>query len=129
MKPRLIAVLVVAVLATTSCSRKSPQAGPGAPEVLVTTVQPRDVPRILERVATLDGFINANINAQVSGYITSRDYKEGMRGSRMLHIKVRDSLLSYLKPGFFEKPQSRYKWLLYHDARSLDSGASRLRSG
>jgi membrane fusion protein (multidrug efflux system) len=35
------------------------------------------VPRVLERVATLDGFINANINAQVQGYIVSRDYKEG----------------------------------------------------
>jgi len=32
---------------------------------------------VLERVATLDGFINANINAQVQGYIISRDYKEG----------------------------------------------------
>ena len=48
-----------------------------APEVQVTTVQPRDVPRVLERVATLDGFINANINAQVQGYIISRDYQEG----------------------------------------------------
>jgi len=35
------------------------------------------VPRVLERVATLDGFINANINAQVQGYIVSRDYQEG----------------------------------------------------
>jgi len=59
------------------CGRKAPQAGPAAPEVQVTTVQPRDVPRVLERVATLDGFINANINAQVQGYIVSRDYKEG----------------------------------------------------
>ena len=49
----------------------------GRPEVLVTTVTPRDVPRVLERVATLDGFINANINAQVQGYIVSRDYQEG----------------------------------------------------
>src|SRR5690348_11699522 len=72
--------LVYALLmyaAVAGCSRKPPQAGPAAPEVQVTTVQPRDVPRVLERVATLDGFINANINAQVQGYIISRDYKEG----------------------------------------------------
>src|SRR5215475_8651720 len=68
--------LLIAVL-VSGCSRKAPQAGPAAPEVLVTTVQPRDVPRVLERVATLDGFINANINAQVQGYIVSRDYQEG----------------------------------------------------
>ncbi|HXX42420.1 MAG TPA: efflux RND transporter periplasmic adaptor subunit [Chthoniobacterales bacterium] len=69
-------VLLIALL-VNACSRKAPPAGPPAPEVLVTTVQPRDVPRVLERVATLDGFINANINAQVQGYIVSRDYQEG----------------------------------------------------
>jgi membrane fusion protein (multidrug efflux system) len=67
----------VGLLSEAGCSRKAPQAGPAAPEVEVTTVQPRDVPRVLERVATLDGFINANINAQVQGYIISRDYREG----------------------------------------------------
>jgi RND family efflux transporter MFP subunit len=60
-----------------ACSRKPAQSAPPAPEVLVTTVKPEDVPRVLERVATLDGFINANINAQVQGYIISRDYTEG----------------------------------------------------
>ncbi len=60
-----------------SCSRKPAQTDPPPPEVLVTTVKPQDVPRVLERVATLDGFINANINAQVQGYIISRDYQEG----------------------------------------------------
>ena len=59
------------------CSRKPAQTAPPPPEVLVTTVKPQDVPRVLERVATLDGFINANINAQVQGYIVSRDYLEG----------------------------------------------------
>src|SRR5438046_8143077 len=69
--------VAIGVLVTAGCSPKAPQAGPAAPEVLVTTVAPRDVPRVLERVATLDGFINANINAQVQGYIVSRDYQEG----------------------------------------------------
>src|ERR1700726_1777738 len=71
------AALPICISICTGCSRKAPQAGPAAPEVQVTTVQPRDVPRVLERVATLDEFINANINAQVQGYIVSRDYKEG----------------------------------------------------
>ena len=68
---------VILILFTAGCSRKAAPAGPAAPEVLVTTVTPKDVPRVLERVATLDGFINANINAQVQGYIVSRDYQEG----------------------------------------------------
>jgi len=73
----VLSALLVGALLTPACSRKAPQAGPSAPEVLVTTVAPRDVPRVLERVATLDGFINANINAQVQGYIVARDYTEG----------------------------------------------------
>src|SRR5436305_1918356 len=77
MKPiTLRGTLLVAVLFAGGCSRKPAQVAPSAPQVLVTTVQPRDVPRVLERVATLDGFINANIHAQVAGYIISRDYKE-----------------------------------------------------
>jgi len=68
---------LILILFAAGCSRKAAPAGPAAPEVLVTTVAPKDVPRILERVATLDGFINANINAQVQGYVVSRDYTEG----------------------------------------------------
>ena len=78
MKPVIcLASLLIAVSFTTGCSRKPAQTAAPPPQVEVTTVQPRDVPRVLERVATLDGFINANINAQVQGYIISRDYQEG----------------------------------------------------
>jgi RND family efflux transporter MFP subunit len=78
MKPVIcFASLLIAASLTTGCSRKPAQTAAAPPEVLVTTVQPQDVPRVLERVATLDGFINANINAQVQGYIVSRDYQEG----------------------------------------------------
>ncbi len=73
----IFTIALVVLVSLVGCSRKTTQVDPAAPEVLVTTVTPRDVPRVLERVATLDGFINANINAQVQGYIISRDYKEG----------------------------------------------------
>src|SRR3989440_3832104 len=76
-RPFALSALLICGLLIDSCSKKPAQAPVSAPEVLVTTVQPRDVPRVLERVATLDGFINANINAQVQGYIVSRDYQEG----------------------------------------------------
>jgi len=78
MKPVIcVASLLIAVSFSTGCSRKAVQTAASPPEVQVTTVEPHDVPRVLERVATLDGFINANINAQVQGYIVSRDYQEG----------------------------------------------------
>ena len=72
---RIAAALLLGI--TSGCSRKPEQVTPPPPEVLVTTVTPRDMPVIHEAVATLEGFITANINAQVQGYIISRDYKEG----------------------------------------------------
>src|SRR6516165_4525070 len=86
--------LIAAVLLTiaSSCSRKAEQAAPPPPEVLVTTVTPRDVPVVHEGVATLEGFITANINAQVQGYIISRDYKEGSvvkKGDMLFQIDPR----------------------------------------
>ena len=56
------ALLIFSSLFVAS-SCKPAQTGPIPPEVLVTTMKPHDVPRVLERVATLDGFINANVNA------------------------------------------------------------------
>ena len=73
----LVSAMLICASLFVGCSRKPAQTAAAPPEVLVTTVKPQDVPRVLERVATLDGFINANINAQVQGYIISRDYTEG----------------------------------------------------
>ena len=91
-----------------SCSRKPAQVAPNAPEVLVTTVTPRDAPRILERVATLDGFINANINAQVQGYIVSRDYTEGS-------IVKKGDLLFQIDPRPFEAALAQAQGTLAKD--------------
>jgi membrane fusion protein (multidrug efflux system) len=47
------------------------------PEVLVTEVQQKDVPIVREWIGSLDGSVNADIRARVSGYLISRNYKEG----------------------------------------------------
>ena len=90
------------------CSRKPAQTAPPPPEVLVTTVEPQDVPRVLERVATLDGFINANINAQVQGYIISRDYKEGS-------VVKKGDLLFQIDPRPFEAAAAQARGALARD--------------
>jgi RND family efflux transporter MFP subunit len=100
--------LLIFLMFPTACSRKSAQVAPGAPEVLVTTVTPRDVPRVLERVATLDGFINANINAQVQGYVVSRDYKEGS-------VVKKGDLLFQIDPRPFEAALAQAKGTLAKD--------------
>src|SRR6266404_5719513 len=108
-----LCALICALFA--SCSRKAPPAGPAAPEVSVTTVQPRDVPRVLERVATLDGFINANINAQVQGYIVSRDYKEGS-------VVKKGDLLFQIDPRPFEAALAQAKGTLARDQANQTKG-------
>jgi membrane fusion protein (multidrug efflux system) len=47
------------------------------PEVLVASPVQRDVPVHNEWVAILDGYVNAEIRPQVSGYIIKQSYKEG----------------------------------------------------
>lgn len=47
------------------------------PEVDVMTVTQKDVPVYSEWVGTTEGMVNANIRAQVTGYLAKQDYKEG----------------------------------------------------
>lgn len=53
------------------------QAPPPAPTVSIVSVTPETVPVSSEWVATLDGFVNAQIRPQVSGYLIERTYREG----------------------------------------------------
>jgi membrane fusion protein (multidrug efflux system) len=103
-----VSILLLCSSLLLNCSRKPAQTDPAPPEVLVTTVVPKDVPRVLERVATLDGFINANINAQVQGYIISRDYTEGSV------VKIGD-LLFQIDPRPFEAALAQAKGTLAKD--------------
>jgi membrane fusion protein (multidrug efflux system) len=54
-------------------------AAPASPplNVQVAQVVQRDVPIYHEWVATLDGFVNAQIQPQVSGYLIKQEYQEG----------------------------------------------------
>jgi membrane fusion protein (multidrug efflux system) len=60
----------------TGCSKKETvQAAP--PEVEVTSVVQQDVPLYTECISTLDGYVNAQIQPQVTGYLLSQNYREG----------------------------------------------------
>src|SRR3982750_4491778 len=107
-----VGVIMVCALVASNCPRKPAPTAAAAPEVWVTTVQPRDVPRVLERVATLDGFINANINAQVQGYIVSRDYQEGS-------LVKKGDLLFHIDPRPFEAALAQAKATLAKDQANL----------
>jgi len=47
------------------------------PEVEVASVVQKDVPIHSEWVGTLDGYVNAQIQPQVTGYLIKQDYREG----------------------------------------------------
>jgi RND family efflux transporter MFP subunit len=69
------ALSVVALLA--GCGGKGATPPMAAPEVKVIAVAQRDVPIVSEWVATLDGYVNAQIQPQVTGYIVKQTYREG----------------------------------------------------
>jgi membrane fusion protein, multidrug efflux system len=47
------------------------------PEVQVVQVEQRDVPIYAEWIGTLDGLVNADVRAQVTGYLMQQGYQEG----------------------------------------------------
>src|SRR5271165_4390545 len=76
----LYTVIVLSILfslALVGCGRGHAAMQLPTPEVLVATPVQQDVPVHGEWVATLDGYVNAEIRPQVSGYIISQNYKEG----------------------------------------------------
>ena len=52
-------------------------APPPSPTVEVVQVQQEDVPIYAEWIGTLDGFTNADVRAQVTGYLLKQGYQEG----------------------------------------------------
>ena len=71
-----ITLILGAAISLVGCAKKE---GPAAlaPEVEVTPVTQQDVPLYTECIATLDGYVNAQIQPQVSGYLMKQDYREG----------------------------------------------------
>jgi RND family efflux transporter MFP subunit len=67
-------------------------APPHPPEVQVATVIQKDVRLYGEWVATLDGYVDAQIEPEVTGYIVKQDYREGSfvhRGDVLFEIDPR----------------------------------------
>ena len=74
-----VGVLVLGSGFLSGCGQNSSaQAGPPPPiPVSVVKLQPTDVPITGEWVGTLDGYVNAQIQPQASGYLVRQNYREG----------------------------------------------------
>jgi RND family efflux transporter MFP subunit len=71
-------LIALALVSCAGCSQKASSAQASRPpEVEVTSVVQRDVRISGEWVAALDGYVNAQIQPQVTGYLIKQDYREG----------------------------------------------------
>jgi membrane fusion protein (multidrug efflux system) len=73
-------------------SNKPAQAAPRPPDVEVVRVEQKDVPVYSEWIGTTDGMVNADIKAQVTGYLLRQNYQEGSfvkRGQLLFEIDPR----------------------------------------
>ena len=73
----VLASIASALVFTQGCATKGVSAVSVPPNVQVAAVTQRDVPIYHEYIATLDGFVNAQIQPQVSGYLIKQNYQEG----------------------------------------------------
>jgi RND family efflux transporter MFP subunit len=79
-KLRKFIAVVGALLGAVSagCERRAVSASaPPAPTVEIAPVIQKDVPLEGEWVGTLEGYVNAQIQPQVTGYLIRQDYQEG----------------------------------------------------
>lgn len=77
--PLVFLPVVLLMVLLSGCGDKNVSASVNLPppSVQVAEVIQKDVPVYHEWVATLDGFVNATIQPQVSGYLVQRTYQEG----------------------------------------------------
>ncbi|MCU1294218.1 MAG: efflux transporter, family, subunit [Bryobacterales bacterium] len=76
-RKQLLAIVPILLAFASSCTQKAAVPPPPPTEVGVTRVIQKDVPVYGDWVATLDGYVNAQIQPQVSGYLIKQNYKEG----------------------------------------------------
>ncbi|MFZ1034132.1 MAG: efflux RND transporter periplasmic adaptor subunit, partial [Candidatus Acidiferrales bacterium] len=74
----VMGLLVLAMVVGALRPKHASGAGTAAlPEVRVAQVEQKDVDLYTEWIGTLAGEVNANVQAQVAGYLLRRDYQEG----------------------------------------------------
>jgi RND family efflux transporter MFP subunit len=73
----LLCLVVLGAIFVASRLRSSGSPQTGSPVVEVVQVEQKDVPIFGEWIGTLDGLVNADVRAQVTGYLLRQGYQEG----------------------------------------------------
>jgi membrane fusion protein (multidrug efflux system) len=75
--PILLIVASLLLVPLLGCGKEKVRAEAAPPEVEVAAVAQQDVPLYTECISTLDGYVNAQIQPQVTGYLLKQNYREG----------------------------------------------------
>jgi RND family efflux transporter MFP subunit len=120
-KHSIVTLLIAGLLAATvSCTPKtSGLSAPQPVEVQVLEVQQKDVPIYQEWIGTLDGLVNADIKAQVSGYLIQQAYTEGTLVSK-------GQLLFQIDPRSFQAALDQSRGQLAQSQGQLEQTRSQL---
>ncbi len=103
-----IVLAVTSALALIGGCAKHVEQAPPPVDVQVVAVEQRDVPVVREWVGSLDGSVNAQIRAQVSGYLLKQNYQEGgkvTKGDPLFEIDPRPFTAALAQPE--GEPESR----------------------
>src|SRR5216683_466294 len=86
----ILGCVVFTLLSSGGCGNKNVSAAAAPPpNVQIVEVVQRDVPIYHEWIATLDGYVNAQIQPQVSGYLIQQNYREGaLVGKNQVLFKI-----------------------------------------
>jgi len=106
---RLALALLIGMV---GCQKAKPPPPPPPPEVEVLTVVAEDVSVYQAWIGSLDGFVNAQIRAQVSGYLMSQNYKEGA-------LVKKGEVLFQIDPRTFEAALGQAKAQFGHGHRPV----------
>ena len=119
--PRVLLGLVAAFSAfalAAGCDKGEKAGPPGPPAVEVVEVVQKDVPIFYEWVGTLDGFVNATIRAQVTGYLVKQNYGDG-------ELVKKGQVLFEIDPRTFEAALGQAKGTLDQSKAGVEVQESR----
>ncbi len=116
-----VCVIVIALIVGVLRPKHASGAGTGAPpDVLVAQVEQKDIPIYGEWIGTLAGQVNANVQAQVTGYLLSRNYQEGS-------FVKKGQLLFEIDPRPFQAVLDQAEGQLAQATAQLDNGEANQR--
>ncbi|MGZ3558140.1 MAG: efflux RND transporter periplasmic adaptor subunit [Thermodesulfobacteriota bacterium] len=108
----MVVVFGTVLLLLSGCKNGQGREASSPPTVEVVEVITKDVPVYSEWIASTDGFVNATIRAQIQGYLTKQDYKEGdlvKKGQTLFEIDPRP-FEAVLEQSKGQLAQEKAKW-------------------